>query len=203
MRAPAAVTGLILLASLQASSAQDPEAIRRAIDETRLEPGRAVTVDGLEIVAAMATFRIEEGTLFLATPVGDRVAEMVFVGTARLVLEPPDDIEAGQLELHTGGFRLDEPVTEAALVIALDAAADAVCARPPAADIDPENQIRAQEIFERWRSRPERRFLGVETAIVSSRNGMACSVSRAFKQIQPWIARMISESGAEFSAILM
>ena len=171
MRALAATMVLILLASLPANATQDPAAIRQAIADTRLEPGRAVTVENLEIVAAMASFQIEEGTVFLATPVGDRVAEMVFVGKARLVLDPPDEIEAGQLELYTGGVRLDEPVSEAALVVAFDAAVDAVSDRPAAVDIDPARQKRAQEIFDRWQERPERRLLGVENAILGDAVG--------------------------------
>ncbi|NIR42432.1 MAG: hypothetical protein GWN99_00890, partial [Gemmatimonadetes bacterium] len=84
-----------------AAAASDPAALWQAIESSRLVPEKAVTVKSLSLEAGLTRLEIEEGTIFPATPVGGRVAEMVFVGQARLVLEPPDDIEAAQLELFT------------------------------------------------------------------------------------------------------
>lgn len=144
--------------------AADLETLWSEIQSSRLEPGRAVTVTNLVLETGEAELRIERGTFVPTTPVGGRPVEMVFAGEARLVLEPPDDIEAGQLELFTGSPSLDERITEAVLVLAVDAAADNL-ARRAAADLDPALGRRAEEIFRRWRQRPERRLLGVEAAI--------------------------------------
>ena len=113
----------------------------------------------------MALFKIEHGVFFPVTPVGGHTVEMVFQGSAKLILEPPDEIEAGQLDLFTGSPALDERVKEAVLVINLDAAADAIFSRPKIADLDPGTRQRAEALYEQWRKRPERGLLGVEAAI--------------------------------------
>ena len=89
----------------------DPETLWQEIRATRLVSDRAVEVADLRLDVGMAELVIERGLFFPATAVGERVAEMVFLGRARLHLEPPDDVEAGQLELFTGNPRLDEEAT--------------------------------------------------------------------------------------------
>ncbi len=142
-----------------------PESLWQAIRASRLEPDRAVAVGRMVLDTGMALFEIDRGTFFPATPVGGRAVEMVFQGEARLTLEPPDEIEAGQLELFTGSPALDERVQEAVLVVNLDAAGDAIFGRPRVAELDAGARRRAEEIFEQWRQRPERRLFGVESAI--------------------------------------
>ncbi len=142
-----------------------PKVLWERIRTTRLEPDRAVEIRGLVLNTGMARFKIERGIFFPATPVGERTVEMVFQGSARLVLEPPDEIEAGQLDLFTGSPALDERVTEAVLVINLDAAADAIFGRPPVKGLDAEARGRAEETFKQWLERLERKLLGVESAI--------------------------------------
>ncbi len=143
----------------------DPAALLDQIRDARLEPGRAVTVESLTLRTGLASFEIRSGVIFPAAPVGGRVVEMVFAGDASIVLEPPDPVEAGQLELFTGAPGLDEKVGEAVLVVALDTAADALTGRASAV-VDPAASDRASELFERWKVRPERRLLGVETAVL-------------------------------------
>ena len=144
----------------------DPTALLDEIRSSRLDAERAVAVRNLNLSAGMARFEIREGVLFPATTVGGRVVEMVFQGRARWVLEPPDEIEAGQLELFTGHRSVDETVTEAVIAVGLDAASDNIAGRPPATGIEAETVRRAHEIFDRWKERPERRLLGVETAVL-------------------------------------
>ena len=151
--------------ALAASAQPSPEVLWERIRTTRLEPDRAVEVRDLVLDTGMARFEIERGIFFPATPVGERTVEMVFQGEARLVLEPPDEIEAGQLDLFTGSPALDERVTEAVLVINLDAAIDSIFGRPTFAELDAEARGRAEQTFEQWLERPERRLLGVESAI--------------------------------------
>lgn len=160
-----AFLALAVLLSVPTLAETDPDALWQQIEATRLEPGRAVSVGRLKLETGMAVLEISEGTFVPATRVGGRAAEMVFIGDARLVLEPPDDIESGQLELYTGSARLEEKITEAVLVMAIDAAVDAIYAKPPAPD-DAELRSRAQEIFDEWQARAERRVLGVDVAIL-------------------------------------
>ncbi len=170
LRIPALRSFRVLVAVLLALSvrpaAAEPGELWRQIGATRLDPERAVEVAGLNLASGGAALEIRRGTIFPATPVGGRVVEMVFLGEAQLVLEPPDDIEAGQLELFTGRARLAEPVSEAVLVVTLDAPVEAIFARPAAGAVEPAARRRAQEVFERWMEQPERRLLGVEAAIL-------------------------------------
>lgn len=127
------ILGLLALAFVltqAAGASADPAALLQTARDSRLDPDQAVEVGKLNLRAGQAELRIERGTFFPATPIGGRVVEMVFVGDARLVLEPPDDIEAGQLELFTGNPRLDENLSEAVLVVAIDAASEAIYKRP-------------------------------------------------------------------------
>ncbi len=163
---PALPVLLALLLPPAAAADADPESLWQEIRATRLAPERAVEVSGLRLDTGMAELSIERGVFFPATAVGERVVEMVFLGRARLHLEPPDDIEAGQLELFTGHPRLDEEITEAVLAIAHDAASERIYGRDPVAAVDPADRARAEELFRRWRSRPERRLLGVDTALL-------------------------------------
>ncbi len=158
---------VLVLAALTAGdpAAGDPAALLDQIRSARLEPERAVVVDNLTLNTGLASLAIRSGVIFPAAPVGGRVVEMVFAGDASFVLEPPDAVEAGQLELFTGAPRLDEKVSEAVLVVTLDAAADAIAGRAPA-PVDRQARGRALELFERWKQRPERRLLGVETALL-------------------------------------
>lgn len=147
------------------SLAADPATYLEEVRDPRLDTSRAVAVSNLNLYAGMARFEIEEGVMFPATPVAGRSVEMVFEGRGRLVLEPPDDVEAAQLELFTGSRRMEETVTEAVIAIALDAAADNLAGRPRSV-APAKTAERAHEIFDLWKRRPERRLLGVETALL-------------------------------------
>jgi hypothetical protein len=129
-----------------------------------------VAVKNLKVDAGMAWLRIDEGVLVPAVPAeaGAAVNELVFLGRARLVLEPPDDVEAGQLELFSGAPRLDAEVTEAALTIADDAAVAAILDRAAGAEHD---AARAERIFRDWRASAERKHLDVESAMLADALG--------------------------------
>lgn len=154
-----------LAAAVPAAWADDPAALLEALRASDLEPERAVALKGVELDTGLARFRVEEGTLVPTAAVGAGALELAFVGRGRLVLEAPDEIEAGQLELFTGARRLDEVVTEAVFVVGSDAAAGAILGRAAAA---PEAAVleRAAAILADWRESPERRALGVEQALL-------------------------------------
>lgn len=156
-----------LLGGVLSAGAASPDAASLLDDlrASRLDPEGAVRLEGVELDTGLARFLIEEGTVFPITPVGEGALELAFLGEGRMVLEPPDEIEAGQLELFTGSRRLDEAVTEAVFVVGSDAAAQRILAHPAAAP-DPHLADRAQEIFTAWRESPERRALDVEMALL-------------------------------------
>jgi len=134
-----------------------------------LDAAGAVQIQGVALDAGPGRLVLEDGTLIPATGVGGAVEEMVFLGRARLVLEPPDDVEAGQLALYTGGRRLDEEITEAVLAVGKDQAVAALLDRParqPETALDPEILARARELFTAWHDGATRRHLAVETSIL-------------------------------------
>src|SRR5262245_35463162 len=100
----------------------DPASLLAQISSFRLEPSRAVSLKNVKLAAGLATLRLEDGVLIPSSAVGGKTAEMVFLGKGRIELDPPDDIEAGQLDLFTGSRRLDQEFREAVFVVGIDAA---------------------------------------------------------------------------------
>lgn len=160
---------LLLILAPSAGRAQgavpDPAALRKDIEGLTLDTGKAVALKNVKLAAGLGMLQLSDGILFPATPVGGKVVEMVFVGKGRITLEAPDAIEAGQLELFTGASRLDSEFGEAALVIGLDAAVDAML-RKPAAQPDAATVEKAKALYQEWRKRRERETLGVERSLL-------------------------------------
>ncbi len=169
--AAAAAIPILVAIPPPAAADADPAALLAEIRTARLEPDRAVEVGPLKINTGLAVLEVERGWLFPSTAVGGAVAEVVFEGKARLHLEPPNDVEAGQLELFAGAASVDVPVTEAALVVASDAASQAFFRRPPATGISPEIRAKAEARFTAWRGSAERRLLAVEEALLADALG--------------------------------
>lgn len=158
-----ALLGAVLLPASARGS--DPAALRREIGALRLDPERAVMLDGVKLAAGLAQLQLD-GVLFPTSPVGGKVVEMVFLGEGRITLEPPDAVEAGQLELFTGQSRLDAEFSEAVLVVGLDAAVDAMLGKSPAQP-DVVTAARAEVLYDEWRGRREREVLGVERSLLA------------------------------------
>ncbi len=150
--------------TLRAQTA-DPAALQAAIAGAKLEPARAVALKGVKLGVGLGTLRLDDGVLIPATPVGGKTVEMVFLGKGRMEVEPPDAVEAGQLELFTGGSRLDEEFKEAVLVVGQDAAVAAMLKRP-AAQPDPERSRRAEALFADWRRKGEWKYMSAERGIL-------------------------------------
>lgn len=170
IRRPLSVVSVLLcLLALQSAVVRaqepDPAALRKAVQESRLEPARAVALKNVKLVAGLATLQLDDGVLLPASPVGARTAEVVFLGKGRIVLEPPDDIEAGQLDLFTGASSLQEEFTEMVLVLGMDAAVDAMMKRPATAPEASQVQ-RGEELYRKWKDGPARKLLNVENAIL-------------------------------------
>ncbi len=159
------VLAALLPASGRAAEVLDPSALRREIGALRLDPEHAVTLDNVKLAAGLAQLQLN-GILFPTSTVGGKVVEMVFLGEGRITLEPPDPIEAGQLELFIGQNRLDAEFSEAVLVVGLDAAVDAMLGKTPAQP-DIVTSARAEVLYDEWRGRREREVLGVERSLLA------------------------------------
>lgn len=164
-RLTACLLPAFLAAAALRAQAPDPAALQAAIAGARLDSTRAVTLKGVKLGVGLGTLRLEDGVLIPATPVGGRTVELVFLGKGRIELEPPDAIEAGQLELFTGGSRLDEEFKEAVLVVGQDAAVAAMLKRP-AAPPDAERSRRAEALFADWRKKGEWKTMSAERGIL-------------------------------------
>ncbi len=144
----------------------------------RLEqrPDQAVRVSGFKLDMGLGGVFLEDGVLVPSSAVAGRPVEFVFVGEGRAVLDPPDEVERAQMKLFTGSPRLDQRFQEAVFVVALDEAADALAALPPAGD-DP-RVAGASEILERWRTSPERKLLEVDGRLL--RDAVGDPLGRGF-----------------------
>jgi Peptidase family M1 domain len=156
-------------AAATAGAAVPPAVLERQVDEAALEPGRAVAVKHVELSAGLAKLRLETGVLIPVTPAGGRTLELVFAGEGRIELEPPDAIEAGQLDLFTGRRRLDEEIGGAVLVVGMDGAVGSLLKKPAAAPTAAQLAA-AQELYGQWKKR-ERRVIGIEDRILARASG--------------------------------
>lgn len=161
------LTALLFLTAVLPACAEklDPAALRREIGALRLDAERAVLLEDVKLAAGLAQLELD-GILFPTSPVGGKVVEMVFIGMGRVTLEPPDPVEAGQLELFTGEGRLDAEFSEAVLVVGLDGAVDAMLGKAP---VQPDivTAARAEVLYDEWRGRREREVLGVERSLLA------------------------------------
>jgi Peptidase family M1 domain len=141
--------------NIQASEAE--QILEQLRAPASLRPEGAIEVNDVHAGIGLASLHLEEGILFLAEPIAGRTVEMVFLGSGRLVADPPDPLEKSQLELFTGEERLSASFQQAILVVPGDAAAEALLSDRKAAAVPTEVRSEAEELFDRWRSSPERR----------------------------------------------
>jgi Peptidase family M1 domain len=161
---------LLILFSLLCTGAArgqepDPAALWKEIQSSRLDTGHAVSLKKVKLGTGLANLQLDDGVLFPATGARGKTAEVVFLGHGRVTLDPPDSVEAGQLELFTGGSRLDEEFKEAVFVIGLDAAVNALL-KKPAAQPDPEAVRRAEALYKEWKGKRERKLLDVDRGLL-------------------------------------
>ncbi len=144
--------------------AVDPLLDRSAHDANDL--AHPLDPSGLRLATGVATLDLESGVLVPVRTADGRAVEMLFVGRGRARLDPPDEIEAGQLELFTGSSSMAESFSEAVFVIGRDVASDALLDRPAAAAVDAEILRRAEKRYAEWKESPERGTLGVDAGIL-------------------------------------
>jgi len=154
-----------------AVAAVEPAELLRQIHATVLDVDSAVSVRNIELELGPAILAIDRGFLIPAHLADGRVIELVFIGQARFRLEPPDSIEAGQLQLFTGDTRVDAAVEEAVLVLARESVATHLLGRTHSQQPLPELLERAGALYERWIESTERQTTGVDAAVFKALMG--------------------------------
>lgn len=160
---------IALVASFTIAENIDPATVSAEIRGIGIDQSGAVRISGFSLRAGLAKVVLSDGILVPSTTVAGRAVEFVFLGEGRIELEPPDEIEAGQLELFTGSENLHESFNRAVFVVALDAAADAIARKAPSPDGARVEE--AAELLDAWLSSPERRMLDVEARIFADAVG--------------------------------
>lgn len=125
----------------------------------------ALEAGGLRLDARFGAIELREGRLYTHPSEDGRAAEVVFIGRGTVVVDPPDAIEAAQLERFTGAREIREPIRSAVFTLCNESAARAVSSRPRATAEDAEADALAAKIYEAWLSGPERRVLRVPGAL--------------------------------------
>jgi hypothetical protein len=160
--------GLALLAALLCTpllGAGEPHDLLKAVRDTHLDPSRAVSLSNVELELGLARLHVLRGTLVPTRPIDGQTLEFVLIGEADLQIDPPDEIEAGQLELFTGQRSLDTTVEEAVLVLANQDTVRELLDREPQDPIEPVTWERARVLHEQWLQRSERRDTGAESGM--------------------------------------
>jgi len=150
--------------------------IIRQIETSQALPRQAVKALNFKLNTGLGVVHLNDGILVPSSPVAGRSVEFVFVGDGRVVMDPGDEVERGQLEVFTGSPVFDESFGRAVFVIALDAASEKLSGLSPAGD-DPRVQT-AVELLDHWHSSPERRLLGVDARLL--RDGVGDPLGRGF-----------------------
>lgn len=101
---------------------QQPSAtyLERYREVTGLTPvaGQVANVAHLVLQRDAARLTLDQGKLYLLSPVGDRTVAAVFVGTGRFALAPTLPSEQAELQRFAGEQTLDDTITEAVLLFA-------------------------------------------------------------------------------------
>src|SRR6267143_775143 len=86
----------------------------------RIEPrsDRVATVRNLVLRRDAIEFHLEQGHLYLFTPLADRTVAAVFVGNGSVSFAPPLEVERGRLKHVLGDSTLHAPILSAAFVFA-------------------------------------------------------------------------------------
>ncbi|MDH3627760.1 MAG: M1 family aminopeptidase [Acidobacteriota bacterium] len=159
--------GLVLAGPARAAD-EDPASLYAAILDSRLNPDEAVILRNQRLVFGEAILQIEDGVLIPAHPIGGRVLEFLFLGQAHMLLETPDPIEAGQLELFTGRRTFDADIEAAVIATADRQRSEELLARPRAGSLQPSIVTRAQRIYRELLRRSDFGMSGAEESLLKT-----------------------------------
>lgn len=161
--------GLLAIAPLMA--ADDPAALHKAIVDSRLDPQRTVVLRNQKMVFGEAILEVEEGLLIPAQPIAGRVVEFLFIGQARMLLVPPDPIEAGQLELFTGRRTFAADIEAAVIAVVDRERVEQLLALPRADTLEPAVLARANRLREELLRRSGYGMSGAEESLLRAMIG--------------------------------
>ena len=97
------------------AKALDPAALAADQEAARLDYGQALRLRQQELRLGFAKIELGDGVLVPLLSPGGRLLEWLFLGEGRLEAQPPDAIEAAQLELFTGRRTLSSSFSAAFL----------------------------------------------------------------------------------------
>lgn len=163
-------TLLLPLAAVPAmpDDAVNPLELWERIREARLDTAGAVRIEAQEIDLEFGNLLLDEGFLVPAAPLAGRAYEFVFAGRGRIRIEPPDGVEASQIELFTGDPVLDASVSQAVLVAGNEEQAREWLDGSPPHRLSQQEREDATALYLRWIEGAERRGLRTDAAIFKS-----------------------------------
>ena len=151
--------------ALPSTSAVTPQEALAKIRATDLQ-AEGIPVKRLILDLGVGELELTDGSLYILGGYEQTSIEAVFMGHGVLRFTPPDDVEAGQLELFTGAEELDEPITEVSFAATRDAVVAAIRSQESDGSVDLEQEQRAGERAAKWIAGYERELLGVEVALL-------------------------------------
>lgn len=101
-----------------AGGAATYEALAAGLRNLRLEPARAARVSQLVLQRDAGRFTLEDGVIYLLSPVAGRTVGAVFEGRGTFAFAAPLDAERDQIQRFLGRPEVDEPFTALVLVFA-------------------------------------------------------------------------------------
>jgi len=122
------VVGLLVAAGGARGTAQQPPAasyldLYRELTSLTPSTDRVADVAHLVLHRDAAQLTLDQGKLYLLSPVGLRTVAAVFIGTGRFTLSPTIPAEQAEVQRFAGAPTLDDTITEAVFVFA-DSTAD-------------------------------------------------------------------------------
>ena len=138
------------------------------LQSTELDAARAIALDEVEIPFGSGRLFVHRGVLVPTHPVANRTVEWVFLGQARFLFDPPDEIEADQLELFTGQRKLDVGLEAAVMVRANDAPVQALLEHHEPAFLSRQMLERIEEVHRDWSTGAERAANGVRGGVFNA-----------------------------------
>jgi len=165
------VGALLATLPLPAGPAAAVERAAALYDElqlTRLDPSRAVVLDQVDIEFGSGRLHVYSGVLVPTQPVAGRTVEWVFAGQARFRFEPPDAIEADQLELFSGQRELDVGLEAAVMVRADDGPVRELLEHHEPAFLGQPMLERVEAIHREWLEGAERAANGIRGGVFNA-----------------------------------
>jgi len=151
-----------------AAGLEQAAALYDELQSTRLDPERAVVLEQVDIPFGSGRLLVHSGVLVPTQPVAGRTVEWVFVGQARFRFEPPDEIEADQLELFSGQRELDVSLEAAVMVRANDAPVRALLEHREPAFLSQPMLERIEAIHHDWLNGVERAANGIRGGVFNA-----------------------------------